>query len=201
MFEVGMKVKVIRDMADGWGPAAGTNAIVMKVHPDQHVFWITPLKADGTLGAGIFWTDETDVKILEETKMTLGAKLRETIKAETAAKLESERKIREAEERRRLKLRAERQRLVDSIREVFIDRITRGEKTGYKLVSTDLRAWVNGCERNYNAIDRDIWDNFTKWLKSEDLRVKITEEHDGMGTADWIVIHAEPLPGAEIEAD
>jgi hypothetical protein len=201
MFKVGMKVQAIRDMADGWGPEAGDICQVVEVHPDQGVFWITPLKSNGTLGSGIFWTSAADVQIIEETKMTLGEKLRATINTENAAKLEAERKAREAEVRRIAAARMSRQILVGRIKDIFIDKITRGETPIYKITSTDQRAWVNGCERNYNSVDCDIWDNFTKWLKSEDLRIKITEEHDGMGTADWIVIHAEPLPGAENDAD
>lgn len=205
MFTVGTKVQVVRDMADGWGPSAGTNAVVMKVHPDQHVFWITPLKADGTLDAGIFWTDATDVKILEEKKMTLGEKLKATLKAEEDAKREALRKEEEAAALRAACRTMERQSVINYIKDEIITKIEAGQKPAYKVHGpTDVRSWINAWWLRSDGRpmeDRDVWMGLQDWLKAEGLRLKITEGHDGMGTRDWLVIGVEPLPGMEVEAD
>jgi len=205
MFTVGTKVQVVRDMADGWGPSAGMICQVVKVHPDQHVFWITPLKADGTLGAGIFWTDATDVKILEEKKMTLGEKLKATLKAEEDAKREARRKVEEAAARTRARLTLERQNMINYIKQEIVTKIEAGKKPAYKLHGpTDIRAWINGWHLRSDGRpmeDRDVWMGMQEWLKAEGLRLKITEEHDGTGMKDWLMIGVEPLPGMEVEAD
>ena len=133
--------------------------------------------------------------------MTLGEKLRATLKSEINAKLEEERKAREAEARRIAVRRVGREVLINRIKDVFIDRITRGEKPLYKITFTDQRSWINSCMGARQLEDLDLWDTFIAWLKSEDLLVKITEEHDGMGTLDWILVQAIPVPTPENEAD
>ena len=133
--------------------------------------------------------------------MTLGAKLRLILEEENKAKFEAVRKARETEEKRLAAIRKNRLNLVMSIKEVFIDQITRGKNPEFKISATDQRAWVNSSDRDMYPRDHDLWTEFKEWLKSEDLLVKITEEHDGMGTADWIVVRAVPVPGKENEAD
>ena len=205
MFTVGTKVQVVRDMADGWGPSVGMICQVVKVHPDQHVFWITPLKADGTLGSGIFWADATDVKIIEEKKMTLGEKLKATLKAEEDAKREALRKEEEAKARARALQTAERQKIINCIKDEIITKIEDGKKPAYKLRGpTDVRAWINAWYLRSDGRpmeDREVWMGLQDWLKAEGLRLKITEGHDGMGMSDWLVISVKPIPGMEVEAD
>ncbi len=205
MFTVGTKVQAVRDMADGWGPSTGMICQVVKVHPDQHVFWITPLKADGTLGAGIFWADATDVKIIEEKKMTLGEKLKATLKAEEDAKREALRKEEEAAAQRRARRTMERQSVINYIKDEIITKIEDGKKPAYKLHGpTDVRAWINAWWLRSDGRpmeDRDVWMGLQDWLKAEGLRLKITEEHDGTGVRDWLMIGVEPIPGMEVEAD
>jgi hypothetical protein len=133
--------------------------------------------------------------------MTLGEKLRTTLKSEINAKLEEERKAREAEARRIAVKRVGREVLISRIKDVFIDKITQGEKPLYKITSTEQRSWINSCMGARQLEDLDLWDTFTAWLKSEDLLVKVTNDHDGFGNLDWIIVHAIPVPSPEIEAD
>lgn len=200
MFTVGMKVKVVRDMGDGWGPSAGSICQVVRVHPDQPVFWITPLKSDGTLGSGVFWTDEADVKIIKEDKMTLGEKLRNIMKAETEALLAEERRARESEDKRIAALRKERADLIAKIEKSIVKGITNGYKPTHKITSTDLRAWVNACRLGLSTTDKDLWKGLVDWMTSESLRVKVSEEWDGAGVYEWLVVSVEPMR-PEVEAD
>ena len=199
MFTVGTKVQVVRDMADGWGPSAGVICQVVKVHPDRPVFWITPLKADGTLGRGIFWTDETDVKIFEEKKMTLGTMLKDIVRKEEEAKVEALRKEEEAKARFRAKRRQERENLMNAIEKEIVDKIKAGKQPRYGgHCGHDLRQWINWCEYypTRPVEDRDRYDATAEWLKAEGLRLKITEVHD-----DWLEITVKALPDPEVEAD
>ncbi len=203
MFTVGMKVQVIRDMSDGWGPLAGTICQVVKVHPDQRVFWITPLKADGTPGAGMFWTDETDVKILEEKTMTLGTMFKAIVRKEEEAKAEALRKEEEAKARAVAKRRQEREDLMNAIEEEIVDKIKAGKKPMHKVHVTDMRQWINWCEHypTRPVADRDRYDATVAWLKGEGLCLKVTEAHDGIGQYDWLEITVKALPDPEVEAD
>jgi hypothetical protein len=65
MYEIGMTVEVVKDMADGWGPSRGTICKVVRVSQrlDERVFWISVVKSDGSLDGGVFWTTPEDVKI------------------------------------------------------------------------------------------------------------------------------------------
>jgi hypothetical protein len=137
--------------------------------------------------------------------MTLGEKLKATIKAEEAAKVEAARKIAEEIARRLAKQTRERQTLIYNIKDEIIAKIEDGKKPAYKLYGpTDVRAWINAWYLRSDGRpmeDRDVWVDLQDWLKAEGLRLKITEDHDGMGMRDWLVIGVEPLPGPEVEAD
>ena len=134
--------------------------------------------------------------------MTLGETLRETVDAEAAAKRKAEIEARKAAEKRRASLRWDRCSLTASLKDKLSEQILSRREPSYKITSTDLRAWVNACNLGYtNVDDRDIWEIFLNWLKSEDLVLKITEEHDGMGMRDWITIRVSPKPLPEFEAD
>jgi hypothetical protein len=204
MFTVGTKVQVVRDTADGWGLSADVICQVVKVHPDRPVFWITPLKADGTLGRDIFWIDETDLKIFEEKKMTLGAMFKDIARKEEEAKVEAFRKEEEAKARVRAKRRQERENLMNAIEEEIVDKIKAGEKPFYRVFMTDQCAeWINLCDfyPTQPVEDRDRYDATAEWLKAEGLRLKITEAHDYLGFQHWLEITVKALPDPEDEAD
>ena len=134
--------------------------------------------------------------------MSLGNRLRETLKSEIEAKLDAERKALEAAIRRAAVIRESHQSLIHKIQEDFIDQIIGGKKPSYKITATDQRSWINSCNRNTSQdIDADLWINFTDWLKQEDLILKITEEHDYQGSSDWIVVRAIPAPFPEADED
>lgn len=134
--------------------------------------------------------------------MTLGETLRETMAVKAAEKRKAELAARREEERRRASIRLSRSTLISRVTECLIEQITSHIEPSYKITATDQRSWVNACNLGYmSADDKDIWESFLNWLKSEDLTLKITEEHDGMGMRDWITIRVSPKPLPEFEAD
>ena len=131
--------------------------------------------------------------------MKLGEKLRDIIRDENRAKFEAARKERDAEDQRRAVVRRDRTQLIDRIKESFIHQIKNNRKPSYRIAPTDFRSWVNRCQTQAIWSDKDIWVSFLIWLDSEDLLVKITEEHDGVGIESWLVVGAEPcIRGSEV---
>jgi hypothetical protein len=199
MFKVGMNVEVISDMAEGWGPSAGTICQVVKVHPDQHVFWITPLKANGTLGSGIFWTTPEDVKLLETatamTTQTLGQKLAATLDELEKAKIEGLEKQASADREKIRKERLSLTRLKDDTISTLTASIIDGRVPLIKIKDYDRRKWVQEAVKG-KAAHQDIWNELTAWARSNALHIKIEDAHDGVGIESWINLTVVPVrPG------
>ena len=199
MFKVGMNVEVISNMAEGWGPSAGTLCQVVKVHPDQHVFWITPLKENGTLGSGIFWTTPEDVKLLETatamTTQTLGQKLAATIDELEKAKIEGLEKQANADREKIRKERLSLTRLKDDTIATLTSSIEEGKVPLIKIKDYDQKKWVQDAVKS-KAAHQDIWDELTAWARKNALYIKIEDAHDGVGIESWINLTVVPVrPG------
>jgi len=143
------------------------------------------------------------MKILEEKTMTLGDMFKAIVREEEEAKLKAALEADEAKARQRAKRRESRESLMNAIEGEIYHKIRSGKKPAYKVHSTDMRAWVNFC-RLYETRpveDRDVFDATAAWLKAQGLRFSITDEHDGMGQDNWLMIGVEALPDPEVEAD
>jgi hypothetical protein len=131
--------------------------------------------------------------------MSLGKKLRAIIQSEAFMKAEAEQRLREAEEKRRAGLRKARRMLVERIMEAFVCQIKGGRLPYYKIVDRDQQTWLDDWHaddlwqtRSQTSHDNDIWSSFISWLEKEDLVVKVTEDHDGVGINSWLIISAVP---------
>lgn len=123
--------------------------------------------------------------------MTLGNKLKKTLHELEVARIKGINAQHDADLEAIRKEREEIFHFLSSIQESFINKIDTEKVPLKKIDSWDKQKWVDMADKGC-AKHQDLWNNFIEFWKSEDLKVKITHAHDGVGVKSWLEMTVVP---------
>ncbi len=98
------------------------------------------------------------------------------------------------------KVKAERDRMVkfcNKLRDTFTAQINADKFPSYKEKSWDRQTWLDAAVKG-KAKFQDVWDDLQRWAESENLKVIVMDQHDGVGIESWKEITVEPLPRVQL---
>lgn len=198
-FQVGMKVEVVQDMHDGWGPGVGDICEVVEVSGTKDLFWISYLDANGKPSGGKFWTTPPQVRIIKKEKkmsnISLGQQLAETIDELEKAKINSLEQQANADREKIRKDRLSLTRLKDDTIASLTSSIEEGKVPLIKIKDYDRKKWVQDAVKS-KAAHQDIWEELTAWARQNALHIKVEDAHDGVGIESWVNLTVVPVrPG------
>ena len=98
--------------------------------------------------------------------------------AQAAADLDAVRKERE-----------ELKQFVDGFRHYLIDTITAEKVPAKKIKDYHRMSWIRNAMKG-TAAHKDIWNDLRNWAREQALDIVASEDHDGMGMANWITLTA-----------
>ena len=123
--------------------------------------------------------------------MTLGNKLKKTLDELEVARIKGINAQHDADLEKIRKEREDISQFLNSINENFVQKIESEKVPLKKIDGWDKQKWVDmankGCAKH-----QDLWNNFIEFWKVEDLKVKITHAHDGVGVKSWLEMTVVP---------
>lgn len=125
--------------------------------------------------------------------MSLGKQLEKTLKEMKDANLRKSQMKDTAQLEEIRKQREKLTRMVDDIIQDITTKIEAGIIPHYTVEDYSDQQWIFAVNKQGSTTAHaDIWDRLTEWASENELTIKISDEHDGMGMKSWIGISAQP---------
>lgn len=124
--------------------------------------------------------------------MTLGEQLANTLTTLENAKVSRHSAELQANLGKITKDKCKRQKWLDGVHDHIFEFIVSGKVPGFMVTNYTHEDWVKKAQKG-KAPFQDLWVDLEQILEKSELKLVVTEYHDGGGMTSWSIIGVEPI--------